>query len=437
MVTFSDLVHKSKQLLLAFSGLAILSGCAMTGSTSFQSMSSAYREVLEGYANDNILINIVRASEQLPMTFLDMPSVIGTGSIGANASVNAIIQSANPSSFAGFFSATDLSNVNPYVGLAVNNSFNFTQSSLDNASFMTEFLSDLTPEDINSLTNNNAGPKSILYSLVIENIEIRDSTGKTIRQWENDPASPDYKEFQQMLYRLIDSGLRTELVNQKEILSGPMTLAEVNRNLMAIMPAFSQPNVALIPTDNKKGAQKYELVRMTPVTRMCLMKTQREEKTLVQFSDAAFCNPHYANSDIPHNMIGDLSAPGITQDGKHVLAIKLRSPRNVFSFLGTIVFLQLKPDPVVITIKDSDQFAKRPELITNIDDDSTSIPLFKVVKNDYTVDAIASINYRGNTYSIPGAKTSTSREVLVLLSEILTLSKVPGAIPPSPAVLIN
>ena len=176
---------------------------------------------------------------------------------------------------------------------------------------------------------------------------------------------------------------------------------------------------------------------MTPVTRMCLMKTQREEKTLVQFSDAAFCNPHYANSDIPHNMIGDLSAPGITQDGKHVLAIKLRSPRNVFSFLGTIVFLQLKPDPVIITIKDSDQFAKRPELITNIDDDTTSIPLFKVVKNDYAVDAIASINYRGNTYSIPGAKTSTSREVLVLLSEILTLSKVPGAIPPSPAVLIN
>lgn len=418
-------------------GTLLLSGCTMTGSTSFQAMSSAYREVLEGYANDNILINIVRASEQLPMTFLDMPSVIGTGIVGADVSVNALIESANPASVAGFFSATDGSNVNPYIGLAVNNSFNFTQSSLDNASFMTEFLSDMTPEDINSLTNNNAGPKSILYSLVIENIEIRDATGKTIRHWENDPADPNYKEFQQMLYRLIDSGLRTEVVTQKEILSGPMTLAEVNRNLTAIIPAYSQPNVALVPTDNKKGAQKYELVRVTPVTRMCLMKTKREEQTLAQFSDSAFCNPHYANSDIPHNLIGDLSAPGVTQDGKHVLAIKLRSPRNVFSFLGTIAFLQLRPDPIVITIKDSDQFAQRPELITNMDDESTSIPLFKVVKNDSTVDAIASINYRGNTYSIPAAKTSTSREVLVLLSEILTLSKVPGAIPPSPAVLIN
>lgn len=436
-MTLSNCFLQRKAIVSTLCGTVLLSGCAMTGSTSFQAMSSAYREVLESYANDNILINIVRASEQLPMTFLDMPSVIGTGSVTADASVNAIIQSANPASFAGFFSATDGSNVNPYVGLAVNNSFNFTQSSLDNASFMTQFLSDMTPEDISSLTNNNAGPKSILYSLVIENIEIRDATGKTIRHWENDPAASDYKEFQQMLYRLIDSGLRTELVTQKEILSGPMTLEEVNRNLMAIMPAFSQPNVALVPTDNKKGAQKYELVRMTPVTRMCLMKTEREEKTLVQFSDSAFCNPHYANSDIPHNMIGDLSAPGIAQDGKHVLSIKLRSPRNVFSFLGTVAFLQLRPDPVMVTIKDSDQFAQRPELITNMDDDSTSIPLFKVVKNDLGIDAIASINYRGNTYSIPAAKTSTSREVLVLLSEILTLSKVPGAIPPSPAVLIN
>jgi hypothetical protein len=409
----------------------------MTGSTSFQAMSSAYREVLEGYANDNILINIIRTSEQLPMTFLDMPSVIGTGSVSADASVNALIQSANPASVAGFFSATDGSNVNPYVGLAVNNSFNFTQSSLDNASFMTEFLSDLTPQDIDSLTNNNAGPKSILYSLVVENIEIRDSAGAVMRRWENNPASTQYKEFQQMLYRLIDSGLRTETVTQKEILSGPMTLAEVNRNLMAIMPAYSQPNIALVPTQNTKGAQKYQLARMSPVTRMCLVKTKREEKILAQFSDSAFCNPHYANSDIPHNLIGDLSAPGVSQDGKHVLAIKLRSPRNVFAFLGTIVFLQLKPDPVIITIKDSDQFAKNPELVTNMDDERTSIALFQVEKNGFNVDAITSINYRGNTYSIPSAKTSTSREVLVLLSEILTLSKVPGAIPPSPAVLIN
>jgi hypothetical protein len=67
---------------------ALLTGCGMTGSTSFQAMSSSYREVLEGYANDNILINVIRASEQLPMTFLDMPTVVGSGTIASSVGVS-------------------------------------------------------------------------------------------------------------------------------------------------------------------------------------------------------------------------------------------------------------------------------------------------------------------------------------------------------------
>ena len=51
---------------VVFSGLlslvAVLSGCASTNSTTFRAMSNAYREVVESYRNDNILINIVRAS---------------------------------------------------------------------------------------------------------------------------------------------------------------------------------------------------------------------------------------------------------------------------------------------------------------------------------------------------------------------------------------
>ena len=95
------------------------------------------------------------------------------------------------------------------------------------------------------------------------------------------------------------------------------------------------------------------------------------------------------------------------------------------------------PNPKIIKIKDSDQFEQNPKMLLDMNDESTSIPLFLVEKNGNTSNAIASVKYRGNTYSIPGANTSASREVLTLLSEILTLSKVPGSIPPSPAVLIK
>jgi hypothetical protein len=420
---------------------ALLTGCSsMTGTTSFQAMSNSYREVLETYANDNILINIIRASEQLPMSFLDMPSVIGSGSVGGSVGIGATVMSVNPGSVGGFLSAsaaTTGTSYAPSAGFVVNNSFNFTQSSLDNQPFMQSFLSDLRPEDINSLSNNSAGPKSILYSLVIENVQIRDSNDNVLQHWDNDPTSPQYAEFQRILYRLINSGLKTEVVPQREVLTGPMELDFITQNLDKVSSFYTMPNVKLVPVRGDHKSRLYEFVRITPVTRMCLIKNQREEALQKQFTDSAFCNPHYKNSDLPNNLVGDLSRPGVTHGDKHTLAIKLRSPRNIYSFLGTVVALQLQPNPKIIKVKNSDFFASNPSMVHDVNDDSTSLALFEVLVNNSSVRPISSVNYRGITYSVPADRTSRSREVIVLLSEILTLSKVPGSIPASPAVLIN
>jgi hypothetical protein len=374
------------------------------------------------------------------MSFLDMPSVIGSGSVGGSVGIGANVMSANPASVSGFLSASAATTGTyyaPSAGFVVNNSFNFTQSSLDNQPFMQSFLSDLRPEDINSLNNNSAGPKSILYSLVIENVQIRDTDGNVLQNWDNDPTSPQYADFQRILYRLINSGLKTEVVSQREVLSGPMDLDFVTQNLDKVASFYTMPNVRLVPVKGNHKSRMYEFVRVTPVTRMCLVKNQREESLQKQFSDSAFCNPHYKNSDLPHNLVGDLARPGVTHDNKHSLAIKLRSPRNIYSFLGTIVSLQHQPNPKIIKVKNSDFFAANPSMVHDLNEDSTSLPLFEVFKNNSSIRPISAVNYRGITYSIPADRTSRSREVLVLLSEILTLSKVPGSIPPSPAVLVN
>jgi len=419
---------------------ALLNGCSMTGSTSFQAMSASYREVLEEYSNNNILINVIRASEQLPMSFLDMPNVIGSGSVNAGVGIATNIMSANPASVSGFFGST-AANAGSYyasnAGFAVNNSFNFTQSSLDNQPFMQSFLSELTPSAINSLTNNGAGPKSVLYSLVIESVQIRDGDNNVLEHWDNHPKSPKYAEFQRMLYRLIDSGLTTEVVPQLEFLSGPIDLDFVSQNMDKMNPLYSIPNVRLIPVIDKNKSRMYQFVRTTPVIRMCLVKNKSEEKLERQFTDSAFCKQHYTSSDLPHNLIGDLSKPAVTQGSKQILAIQLRSPKTIYSFLGSIVSLQLQPNPKIIKIKNSDLFRTSQGAVHDLNDDASSLPLFEVVKNNPSIQPIATVNYRGSTYSIPADRTSRSREVLVLLSEILTLSKVPGSIPISPAVLIN
>ncbi len=419
---------------------ALLTGCSMTGSTSFQAMSASYREVLEEYANNNILINVIRASEQLPMSFLDMPNVIGSGSVNAGVGIATNIMSANPASLSGFFGST-AANAGSYygsnAGFAVNNSFNFTQSSLDNQPFMQSFLSELTPAAINSLTNNGAGPKSVLYSLVIDSVQIRDGDNNVLEHWDNHPKSPNYAEFQRTLYRLIDSGLTTEVVPQIEVLSGPIDLDFVTQNIDKVNSLYTIPNVRLIPVKGQNKSRMYQFVRTTPVIRMCLVKNKSEAKLERQFTDSAFCKQHYTNSDRPHNLMGDLSKPEATHGDKHILAIQLRSPKTIYSFLGSIVSLQLQPNPKIIKVKNSDLFRANPGTIHDLNDDASSLPLFEVFKNNYSTQHIATVNYRGSTYSIPADLTSRSREVLVLLSEILTLSKVPGSIPASPAVLIN
>ena len=95
-------------LLLQIAVLMVIAGCSNTRSGSFKDMSSAYREVVEQYSTDNILLNIVRASNNMPLSFLDIPTVVGSGSMTVNAGVGTNVFSTNPSSFGGFFSVSSV-----------------------------------------------------------------------------------------------------------------------------------------------------------------------------------------------------------------------------------------------------------------------------------------------------------------------------------------
>ncbi|MDN3988593.1 hypothetical protein [Zwartia vadi] len=427
-----------KLILVPLAAIVTLSGCAPTGSSTFRQMSSAYREVLEEYANDNVLLNIIRSSKNMPVSFLDMPSVIGTGNVGVNAGLNTSIFSNAPGSVTGFFSAEPIAGASsfaPSVGLSVNSGFNFTQSSLDNSQFMSSFLSDIRPEVVASLTNNQVGPKSILYSLVIDTIELRDKNNVIISKYFNNPYLPNYEEFQKALYTLIEAGLSTEIVMEKQVVSAPMSAEALNRNLVAAVAAQAQPGTMVVPVKTG-GVTNYQIVRMMPTTRMCLNK-QSEQLVLGQtFAESAFCNSD-AVGILPKQALlpetaASLRKAGVGKDSR--LVIKLRSTRNVFDFLGTLVKLQNGDPPRQIKVMNSDAIALNPNLIN---DTSSAIPLFIVEKGRGVGKAMASVSYQGETYYVPAESNSYTREVLTLLSQLLTLNKVPGSIPPSPAVLIK
>ena len=430
-----------KMVLAPIAAVIALSGCAPTGSSSFRDMSAAYRDVLEDYANDNVLLNIIRSSKQMPVSFLDMPSVIGTGSVGVSAGVNSSIASNAPSAVTGFFSAAATSGTSSYapsVGLSVNSSFNFTQSSLDNAQFMTSFLGDIRPDIVANLTNNQTRPRSVLYALVIDYIELRSDKNVVLSTYINNPNLPGFADFQSALYTLIQAGLSTEIVVAKQNVSAPMSAEELNRNLVAVVAAQAQPGT-MVEQTKVGGVTKYQVVRSMPVTRMCLNK-QAEIETLGQvFAESAFCNSQSTGvspaKPLMPSTAADLRKKGVNKDTQ--LIIKLRSTRNVFDFLGTLVNMQNMDPPRQVNVMNSDAIAVNNELLFKRDF-SSAIPLLIVEKGrGSSSNALTSVKYQGEKYTVPAESNSYSREVLNIVSQLLTLNKVPGSIPASPAVLIK
>jgi hypothetical protein len=337
----------------------------------------------------------------------------------------------------GFFSAAAGSSYGPSVGLTVNNSFNFTQSSLDNAQFMSAFLSDIRPDVIASLTNNQVGPRSILYSLVIDTIEIRNSKNVIISKFFNNPYLPKYHDFQDALYMLIEAGLSTEIVPTKQILSAPMNAEALNRNLLATVNAQNVPGVMVEPI-KVGGVTHYQLVRVIPTTRMCLNQTAEFELVGKHFAESAYCNVQTTGTlkqPLMEGMGQKLTARGVDKDS--LLVVKLRSTRNVFDFLGSLLTLQNSEPKKLIKVLNSDEISRDPKILED-ESKATALPLFVVQKgNNITGKALTSVTYQGETYAVPADSNSYTRQVLSMVSQLLTLNKVPGAIPASPAVLIK
>jgi hypothetical protein len=118
------------------------------------------------------------------------------------------------------------------------------------------------------------------------------------------------------------------------------------------------------------------------------------------------------------------------------LIIKLRSVRNVFEFLGALVNIQNSAEPRIIKIVDSSRMTASTSMADIM---AEAKPLFVVKKGTDSGNALMSVKYQGTNYYVPkddGNSTYTN-QVLVLLSQMLTLTKVPGSIPVSPAVLIK
>lgn len=415
-----------------------LSACTSVTSTSMTNLSSAYRSVIEQYSNENILLNIVRSSRNMPMSFLDIPSVVGTGSVVTEASANVNVLSRDPGTFGGFFAPGAGSSVGATAGMAVNNGFTFTQASLDNAEFMKSFLRQIPVGVVGFRGTQQLLPRAVSYTLLIESIELQ-SKGNVVSRFQNDPDDPNYKSFQDLLYVLIESGLTVESI-PKKIPIGPALLhTEISKTLETLgQPLLNGLTTGGVVIDKVPSANpaRYQISRIEEKTVLCVNRYRAHELLGDLLSTDAYCvdSPKYAreNNQGFRRIVGDFTK-NFPEQKDMALVITLRSAANVFNFLGRVVRAQLDPvDPKVVMIQPGtgvlDPYNKRyyqPQ------------PLFKVYKNAKLQHLVATVSYGRDVYQVADEDESYSKQVLEFMSSLLTVSKIPGAIPSSPAVIVR
>ena len=415
--------------LIATVALVLTSGCTSINSTSFSNMSSAYREVVESYSNDNILLNIVRSSKNMPLSFLDIPSVIGTGNVLANASVST-------TQSVGTFSVPP-SAVTGLAGLTVNNGFTFTQASLDNAQFMQSFLKEIPLSVLGLKGTERLLPRAVSYTLLIESIELR-SNNSIVHRFSNDPLDPNYQDFQNLLYLLIEAGLTVENKLVKTPLGPPLEEKLLTKSLES-WGSTTVDNLAkgIISFEkvNVRNKDAFQLVRNDFRPRVCVNEVRAKELLGNLLSSEAYCtdSPKYPKMDINFPNIIQSFTKFYPKAKNMELVIGIRSPGNVFDYLGAVLNAQLINDgSKMVMIKPStsvlDSYNERYK---------NAQPLFKVYRNQSITNPVATVNYKGMTYSIADDDDSYSKDVMEFMSTLVTVAKIPGAIPPSPAVIVR
>jgi hypothetical protein len=394
----------------SLTGLSTVLGCTTPVTPDFMEMSTKYANLLETYQINMMFTNIMRASFQEPLSFLDMPNINGSGSITNAPSVNSVF--ATPSVFG------KLGSVGTQWALAFGNSFTFTQSSLDNATFWKGMEADIPTESIRYFLHNHI-PREVVFSLVIDEIETSDSQGRKA-VYINNPLRPGYPSFQKELYTLLALGLTIESSQAMEKIGSPMSESQLSMFYSTNIPVNVDGQSIEIKKISNAPVKLYQRYKTYQSFKFCFPRNKNQSEIQKKYGDSIFCD-------------AGKSKEGSQSSSLTNLKIQTRSTRKIYYFLGEVVASQLKEsNSYLITLPPTDS------TFNDKVGESNQYALFVVDKNKALKNPFASYEaLDGNTYSVPRVNNGYSSIIIDMLTQFQTMAKVPGSVPPSPAVIIR
>jgi hypothetical protein len=370
-------------------------------------MTRAYSDTVEKHERNQILKNLLRAGDGIPMSFTTVPTIIGSGTLEAGTGIT------------GQLYGNLFSNASNTTTLRGSRSFNFTLSSLDNEKFISAFLGDIPLESFQVFSGSDFHQK-LFFTLLVDSITF--NAEKDDRKViENGTSTKNrFNKFQAILEDLIESGLKTEKITYASSVGIDLSREEFLTNYFRT-GLITDKNIKVTKSMTATG-ERFRIVRLSNSTRFCLSSNQFEKLSGIKLSSKLNCK------NINERVIDVADS----NDGENYdsLEFDVRSAREVYRYVGRLVVSQIRQDEWVPSI----ELKKRQAGIL-----AGSHPLIVVKKGEPAPGekVLAVAEHMGSSYYIPFENSGFSSRVFEYLSLLLSISMVKDAIPSSPGILVR
>ncbi|MGE0660589.1 MAG: hypothetical protein AB7F36_04730 [Reyranellaceae bacterium] len=352
-----------------------------------------------------VLLNVVRASQRHPLEFTAI--VNATGGAQANASLGVGVSSVG---LTVPFSVDAIRTYSASPNVAYQSNQNFVVQILDSQEFVSGILRPLDMKTIDYYLQQGF-PRGVMLYLIIDRIEVVDDNNKVVRTIDNYPGVTQFSEFGDVVDGFIADNLRTETITDVVDL-GPSIPASEVRNADLQM-RIDQAGILL----ERDARGDYRLRKRVNSVRFCYEggegadrcgATQRERERPRNVAAARNGGPAVEEKSF-------LLAPKQQQFARYRYRIYPRSTEAIIYYLGEVIRYQ-NADPT------GKSLVRVP--VGRIGD---SEPLF-VLSPTGVVDPLATISYRGTSYSAPASGTRTA-QVVNIVRQLISLNRSAKDIP--------
>lgn len=352
-----------------------------------------------------VLLNVVRASQRHPLEFTAIVNATG----GAQASGNLGLGVTSVGLTVPFaVDAVRTYSAAPNVSYQANQ--NFVVQILDSQEFVSGILKPLDMKTIDYYLQQGF-PRGVMLYLIIDRIEVVDDKGKVVRSIDNYPGITQFSEFGEVVDGFIADNLKTETVTDIVDLGPPIPANDIKN--ADLQMRIDQAGILL----ERDAKGDYRLRKRVNSVRFCYEGSDGPDR----------CSASQEERQRPRNVAvakdgapaaeakSFLLAPKQQQFARYQYRIFPRSTEAIIYYLGEVIRYQ-NADP-----------SGKSLVRVPVGRRGDSEPLF-VLSPSGVSDPLATITYRGTSYSAPAQGTRTA-QVVNIVRQLISLNRSAKDIP--------